>query len=108
MAKAPPSTNCHLTPNSEDAMRREVDEEALRRRREEVQVNPDLGRSPRPRQLEKMLTGSHCVSKSVIVRNTVKFLAAETLCRSCWVLQRRESAAHNGSENQSSKWFIAG
>ena len=51
---------------SEDAMRREVDEEALRRRREEVRrVNPDLGRSPRPRQLEKMLTGSHCVSKSV-------------------------------------------
>ena len=38
---------------SEDAMRREVDEEALRRRREEVRrVNPDLGRSPRPRQLE--------------------------------------------------------
>ena len=50
---------------SDDAMRREVDEDALRRRREEVRVNPDLGRSPRPRQLEKMLTGSHCVSKSV-------------------------------------------
>ena len=38
---------------SEDAARRELDEEAGRRRREEVRrVNPDIGRSPRPRQLE--------------------------------------------------------
>ena len=38
---------------SEDVVRREVDEEAGRRRREEVRrVNPDIGRSPRPRQIE--------------------------------------------------------
>jgi len=38
---------------SEDGVRREVDEEAGRRRREEVRrVNPDIGRSPRPRQIE--------------------------------------------------------
>ena len=37
---------------SEDAMRREVDEEALRRRREEVRVNPDLGRMVLPIQVQ--------------------------------------------------------
>jgi len=38
---------------SEDGVRREVDEEAGRRRREEVRrVNPEIGRSPRPRQIE--------------------------------------------------------